>query len=207
MKKSASLANLPGYWSNYIGGPYKSEYEVDTGLSAASVKEISDSLTNYPRDFHIHPKDQEAARAAPGDGSRRAALRLRHGGSSRLRLASAAGHSGPPHRLQDSQRSTFNQRHSVLVDTENEQLLFFPGQSISPQPGPLRGLQLSHSRKPACSVEYGYNRVTPRPWFYGRRNLATLPTARKSSSPISSSLRVKTSGGLLSGFVVDTAAG
>ena len=35
MKKSASLAKLPGYWSNYIGGHYTAEYEVDTGLSAA----------------------------------------------------------------------------------------------------------------------------------------------------------------------------
>src|SRR5277367_6567556 len=38
MKKSASLATLPGYWSNYIGGSYKPEYEVDTALSAATVK-------------------------------------------------------------------------------------------------------------------------------------------------------------------------
>ncbi len=98
MKKSASLAKLPGYWSNYIGGPYKPEYEVDTGLSAASVREISDSLAEYPRRFSHSSQDQEAARAAPGDGSRRAALRLRHGGSTRLRIAFAARHANPPQR-------------------------------------------------------------------------------------------------------------
>src|SRR6202035_962802 len=56
MAKSAVLAKLPGYWSNYSGGPYKPEYEVDTGVSAATVEDISNRLTTYPRQFHIHPK-------------------------------------------------------------------------------------------------------------------------------------------------------
>ena len=48
---------------------------------------------------------------------------------------------GTPVRLsgQDSQRGTFNQRHSVLVDIENEQL-YFPLANLSPESGPLRGL-------------------------------------------------------------------
>ena len=57
MAKRAVLAKLPGYWSNYSGGPYKPEYEVDTGLSAAAIQEISNSLTTYPRQFHIHPQN------------------------------------------------------------------------------------------------------------------------------------------------------
>ena len=35
MGKRAVLAKLPDYWSHYSGGPYKPEYEVDTGFSAA----------------------------------------------------------------------------------------------------------------------------------------------------------------------------
>src|ERR1700728_344267 len=38
MAKRVVLATLPAYWSNYVGGPYKSEYEVDTGLSPAKVR-------------------------------------------------------------------------------------------------------------------------------------------------------------------------
>src|ERR1700722_14168151 len=54
--KRVMLAKLPDYWSNYPGGPYKPEYEVDTGLSAARIEEISNRLTMYPQQFHIHPK-------------------------------------------------------------------------------------------------------------------------------------------------------
>ena len=92
MKKSAVLAKLPDYWSNYIGGPYKPEYEVDTGLSAASVKEISNSLTTYPRDFHIHPKIKKLLEQRREMGRGERAVRLRHGGSAGLWFAAAAGH-------------------------------------------------------------------------------------------------------------------
>src|SRR6201996_4035861 len=44
MKKSVPLAKLPDYWSNYCGGPYKPEYEVDTALTPAAIQEISDLL-------------------------------------------------------------------------------------------------------------------------------------------------------------------
>src|SRR5271154_7050364 len=46
MAKRVALAKLPAYWSNYSGGAYKPEYEVDTGLSAAKIGEISNSLTS-----------------------------------------------------------------------------------------------------------------------------------------------------------------
>ncbi len=74
MTKSALLAKLPGYWSNYSGGPYKPEYEVDTALSAAAIEEISNSLTIVSAKFSYSSQDQEAARATQGDGPRRAAL-------------------------------------------------------------------------------------------------------------------------------------
>src|SRR5579872_4342154 len=56
IKKMPHIAQLPNYWSAYKGGPYKAEYNVETGLSAEQVGKISQGLTSYPKDFHIHPK-------------------------------------------------------------------------------------------------------------------------------------------------------
>ncbi len=159
MKKSASLANLPGYWSNYIGGPYKSEYEVDTGLSAASVKEISDSLTNYPRDFHIHPKIKKLLeqRREMGRGERL----FDYGMAEALAFGSLLLQ-GTPVRLtgQDSQRGTFNQRHSVLVDIENEQL-YFSLANLSPSQARFEVYNSILSEAGVLGFEYGYSRDYP----------------------------------------------
>ena len=156
------------------------------------MKEISDSLTTYPRDFHIHPKIKKLLeqRREMGRGERP----FDYGMAEALAFGSLLLQ-GTPVRLsgQDSQRGTFNQRHSVLVDIENEQL-YFPLANLSPGPGPLRGLQLHPlgSRRARVS-SMATAAIIPRPWSCGRRSSATSPTARRSSS-ISSSPRVKTSG-------------
>jgi 2-oxoglutarate dehydrogenase E1 component len=159
MKKSASLAKLPGYWSNYIGGPYKSEYEVDTGLSAASVKEISDGLTSYPRDFHIHPKIKKLLeqRREMGRGERP----FDYGMAEALAFGSLLLQ-GTPVRLsgQDSQRGTFNQRHSVLVDIENEQL-YFSLANLSPNQARFEVYNSILSEAGVLGFEYGYSRDYP----------------------------------------------
>jgi 2-oxoglutarate dehydrogenase E1 component len=159
MKKSASLSKLPGYWSNYVGGPYKSEYEVDTGLSAASVKEISDSLTNYPRDFHIHPKIKKLLeqRREMGRGQR-----LFDYGMAEAVAFGSLLLQGTPIRLtgQDSQRGTFNQRHSVLVDTENEQLHFSLA-NLSPNQARFEVYNSILSEAGVLGFEYGYSRDYP----------------------------------------------
>jgi 2-oxoglutarate dehydrogenase E1 component len=159
MKKSASLAKLPGYWSNYIGGPYKPEYEVDTGLSAATVKEISDSLTNYPRDFHIHPKIKKLLeqRREMGRGERP----FDYGMAEALAFGSLLLQ-GTPIRLsgQDSQRGTFNQRHSVLVDIENEQL-YFSLANLSPNQARFEVYNSILSEAGVLGFEYGYSRDYP----------------------------------------------
>ncbi|MEA3008280.1 MAG: 2-oxoglutarate dehydrogenase component [Acidobacteriaceae bacterium] len=159
MKKSASLAKLPGYWSNYSGGPYKSEYEVDTGLSAASVKEIGDGLTSYPRDFHIHPKIKKLLeqRREMGRGERP----FDYGMAEALAFGSLLLQ-GTPVRLsgQDSQRGTFNQRHSVLVDIENEQL-YFSLANLSPNQARFEVYNSILSEAGVLGFEYGYSRDYP----------------------------------------------
>ena len=159
MKKSASLAKLPGYWSNYSGGPYKPEYEVDTGLSAASVEEISNSLTTYPRNFHIHPKIKKLLeqRREMGRGERP----FDYGMAEALAFGSLLLQ-GTPVRLsgQDSQRGTFNQRHSVLVDTENEQH-YIPLANLSPNQARFEVYNSILSEAGVLGFEYGYSRDYP----------------------------------------------
>jgi 2-oxoglutarate dehydrogenase E1 component len=159
MAKSAVLAKLPAYWSNYSGGAYKPEYEVDTGLSAATIGEISNSLTSYPRNFHIHPKIKKLLeqRREMGRGERL----FDYGMAEALAFGSLLLQ-GTPVRLsgQDSQRGTFNQRHSVLVDIENEQL-YFPLANLSPQQARVEIYNTILSEAGVLGFEYGYSRDYP----------------------------------------------
>ena len=159
MGKRVVLATLPAYWSHYTGGPYKSEYEVDTGLSAAKVEEISNSLTTYPRQFHIHPKIKKLLeqRREMGRGERL----FDYGMAEALAFGSLLL-AGTPVRLsgQDSQRGTFNQRHSVLVDIENEQL-YIPLANLGPDQARYEVYNSMLSEAGVLGFEYGYSRDYP----------------------------------------------
>jgi 2-oxoglutarate dehydrogenase E1 component len=159
MAKRVMLAKLPDYWSNYPGGSYKPEYEVDTGLSAARIEEISNSLTTYPQQFHIHPKIKKLLeqRREMGRGQRV----FDYGMAEALAFGSLLLQ-GTPVRLsgQDSQRGTFNQRHSVLVDIENEQL-YFPLANLAPDQARFEIYNSMLSEAGVLGFEYGYSRDYP----------------------------------------------
>ena len=159
MKKSASLATLPNYWSNFTGGPYKPGYEVDTGLGAATIQEISNHLTSYPKNFHIHPKIKKLLeqRREMGRGDRP----LDYGMAEALAFGSLLLQ-GTPVRLsgQDSQRGTFNQRHSVLVDIEDEQQ-WISLEHLSPDQARFEVYNSILSEAGVLGFEYGYSRDYP----------------------------------------------
>ena len=144
VRKKPVLRALPRYWDNYYGGRYKPEYEVDTGVSAEELSEITGKLTTFPEGFHIHPKVQKLLeqRAEMGAGKRL----VDYGMAEALALGSLAK-AGVPIRFsgQDTRRGTFNQRHSVLLDIENEQE-YVPLENIAPGSGPMRDLQLHSLR-------------------------------------------------------------
>ncbi|MGC2365426.1 MAG: thiamine pyrophosphate-dependent enzyme, partial [Candidatus Sulfotelmatobacter sp.] len=54
--KKPLMRDLPKYWDQYYGGLHKPEFEVETGLSAEQLSELTKPLTSYPEGFHIHPK-------------------------------------------------------------------------------------------------------------------------------------------------------
>ena len=154
-----TLRELPTYWDNYTGGRYKPEYEVETGLSAEELREITNPLTTYPAEFHIHPKVKKLLeqRAEMGTGRRP----VDYGMAEALAFASLVK-AGVPVRLsgQDSRRGTFNQRHSVLLDIENEQE-YIPLQHISAQQARCEIYNSTLSEAGVLGFEYGYSRDYP----------------------------------------------
>ena len=159
MKKKPSLRQLPDYWNNYKGRRYKPQYEVETALSLEELRQLTERLTTYPADFHIHPKVKKLLeqRAEMGGGKRA----VDYGMAEALAFASLVK-AGTPVRLsgQDSRRGTFNQRHSVLVDVENEQE-YVPLEHISESQARCQIFNSTLSEAGVLGFEYGYSRDFP----------------------------------------------
>jgi 2-oxoglutarate dehydrogenase E1 component len=159
MTKKPTLRDLPTYWDNYTGGRYKPEYDVETGLSAKELHEITEALTTYPDGFHIHPKVKKLLeqRAEMGAGKRP----IDYGMAEALAFGSLV-RAGVPVRMsgQDSRRGTFNQRHSVLLDIETEQE-YVPLQHISADQARCEIYNSTLSEAGVLGFEYGYSRDYP----------------------------------------------
>ena len=162
IQKITSLSKLPEYWSPYKGGPYKPEYEVETGLAREEIKALGDKLSSYPAEFRIHAKLKKLLeqRAEMGAGTRP----FDYGMAEAVAFASLLKR-GTPVRLsgQDSERGTFNQRHSVLIDTVNE-APFVPLNHVAGE-GEVQALfevyNSALSEVGVLGFEYGYSRDMP----------------------------------------------
>ncbi len=159
LTKKPTLRDLPKYWDQYYGGLYKPEFEVETGLQEEELAALSAKLTTYPEGFHIHPKVKKLLeqRAEMGEGKRP----VDYGMAEALAFASLVK-SGIPVRLsgQDSRRGTFNQRHSVLIDIENEDE-YVPLENIVAGQANC-GIHNSTLSEPGVlGYEYGYSRDYP----------------------------------------------
>jgi len=157
--KAPTLRELPSYWDNYTGGRYRKEYERDTGLSLDELHELTQRLTTYPENFHIHPKVKKLLeqRAEMGNGKRA----VDYGMAEALAFASLVK-AGTPVRFsgQDSRRGTFNQRHALLLDIENEQE-YVPLQNISANQARCEIYNSTLSEAGVLGFEYGYSRDYP----------------------------------------------
>ncbi len=159
IKQKPLMRELPKYWNNYFGGLHRAEYEVETGLSPGEIKELTARLTTYPEDFHIHPKVKRLLeqRAEMGEGKRP----VDYGMAEALAFASLVK-SGTHVRFsgQDSRRGTFNQRHSVLIDIENESE-YVPLENIAPGQARCEIYNSTLSEAGVLGFEYGYSRDYP----------------------------------------------
>ncbi|MGC1362801.1 MAG: 2-oxoglutarate dehydrogenase E1 component [Silvibacterium sp.] len=159
MRKKPALAQLPDYWSAYKGGFLRAEYEVETGLPRETVHALTQGLTAYPESFHVHPKIKKLLeqRAEMGEGKRP----FDYGMAEAVAFGSLVT-GGTPVRLsgQDTQRGTFNQRHSVLIDVENEQH-WIPLNHLAKEQAPFDVYNSILSEAGVLGFEYGYSRDSP----------------------------------------------
>ncbi len=159
VEKKPVLSQFPDYWSDYTGGPYRADYEVETGLSREELAGLTQGLTSYPSDFHIHPKVKRLLeqRAEMGRGQKP----VDFGMAEALAFGSLLRR-GIPVRLsgQDSRRGTFNQRHAVLIDTETEEE-FIPLAQLAEKPAWFEIYNSILSEAAVLGFEYGLSRDYP----------------------------------------------
>jgi 2-oxoglutarate dehydrogenase E1 component len=157
--KKPLLRDLPKYWDNYFGGRYKAEYEQPTGVAREELIELTERLTTYPDGFHIHPKVKKLLeqRQEMGTGKKP----VDYGMAEALAFGSLVKQ-GIPVRLsgQDSRRATFNQRHSVLIDIEDESE-YVPLRHIADGQAPCDIYNSTLSEAGVMGFEYGYSRDYP----------------------------------------------
>ena len=157
--KKPSLRELPSYWDHYCGGRYHADYDVPTGVAREELMELTERLTTYPEGFHIHPKVKKLLeqRAEMGAGKKP----LDYGMAEALAFGSLLQQAIPV-RLsgQDSRRATFNQRHSVLIDTEDESE-YVPLCNVAPGQAACQIYNSTLSEAGVMGFEYGYSRDYP----------------------------------------------
>jgi 2-oxoglutarate dehydrogenase E1 component len=159
VRKKPALVVMPDYWAPYFGGRHKPEFEIDTGLDRETIQGLAAKLTTYPETFTIHPKIKKLLdqRAAMGRGQQP----VDYGMAEALAFASLLTQETPV-RLsgQDSQRGTFNQRHSVLIDVENEQR-WIPLNHLDANQAQFSVYNSILSEAGVLGFEYGYSRDYP----------------------------------------------
>ncbi len=159
IRKKPLFRDMPKYWDNYKGGRYNREYDVDTGLPLEELRQLGERLSSYPADFHIHPKVKKLLeqRGEMAAGKRA----VDYGMAEALAFASLVK-GGIRVRLsgQDCRRGTFNQRHSVLLDIENERE-YVPLKHIADGQAPCQIYNSTLSEAGVLGYEYGYSRDYP----------------------------------------------
>ena len=159
LRKIPRLRILPSYWAPFQHGRYDSACEVDTGLTLEKLGEITDGLVRVPEGFHIHPKIAKLLeqRAEMGHGKRA----VDYGFAEALAFGSVLLE-GSPVRLtgQDTERGTFSQRHSVLIDTQTEHN-YLTLSHLSKQQAFCEIHNSSLSEAGCLGFEYGFSRDYP----------------------------------------------
>ncbi|MFP5232313.1 MAG: 2-oxoglutarate dehydrogenase E1 component [Acidobacteriota bacterium] len=153
------LFDIRHYWDPYYGGPLRLEDNPITGLQAAEIASLATALATVPERFHLHPKVAKLLeqRAEMGAGKKP----IDYGMAELLAYASLLK-AGIPVRLsgQDSQRGTFNQRHSVLIDVETE-TRYSPLNHIAPHQARWSVHNSMLSEAACLGFEYGFSRDYP----------------------------------------------
>ena len=159
MTRIPVLRQLPGYWDGFHGGAWERALEVDTGLEPAELARLADALAAAPDGFHLHPKVARLLdeRRRMGHGEKPADF----GAAEALAFASLVA-AGVPVRVagQDTRRGTFNHRHAVLIDVEDERE-WTPLAGLARDGAFFEIYDTMLSEAAAMGFEYGFSRDYP----------------------------------------------
>jgi 2-oxoglutarate dehydrogenase E1 component len=159
LTKAPVLRTLPSYWDRFRGGRYDPALEVATGIDAGEIARLAAGVTALPPGFHVHPKVEKLLeeRRKMGAGEKP----IDYGMAEALAFASLVER-GVPVRLagQDSRRGTFNHRHAVLIDVENE-TEWLPLAALAPPGSFFAAHDSMLSEAAAMGFEYGFSRDYP----------------------------------------------
>jgi 2-oxoglutarate dehydrogenase E1 component len=152
---------LDGRWAGFkVADTSDDPRRGNTGVDLAVLKDIGAKITVAPQNFHVH---RTIARFLD---ARRKAIETGEG----IDWATAEALSfcsllleGIRVRLsgQDSERGTFSQRHSVLIDQENENR-YTPFNHIAPQQARYEVINSMLSEEAVLGFEYGYSLAEPK---------------------------------------------
>jgi 2-oxoglutarate dehydrogenase E1 component len=144
-----------GPWANYHGGAVSRAEEVDTGVESKRISALLESQTQFPKDFHLHPKlvravqrrREMAAGKQPLDWSAAEAVAMASLAAEGFRVRLSG---------QDSVRGTFSQRHAVLFDVENGRT-YMPLNHVGRNQAPVEVINSPLSEAGVLGFDYGYS--------------------------------------------------
>jgi 2-oxoglutarate dehydrogenase E1 component len=170
-KLDAELEASQGYQSNsadWLDGRWagmKPAHDQDeprrgnTGVEIETLKQIGEKITTVPPGFHVHRTIQRFLDAR--------AKAIKTGEGIDWSTAEALAFStllldGNPVRLsgQDTERGTFSQRHSVLIDQENESRLI-PFNHVGDKQARFEVINSMLSEEAVLGFEYGFSLAEP----------------------------------------------
>src|SRR5579871_29250 len=151
---------LDGRWAGFkVAEVSDDPRRGNTGVELKVLKNIGAKITTVPETFHVHRTIQrflDARRKAVESGAG-----IDWATAEALAFCSLLVE-GHPVRLsgQDSERGTFSQRHSVLIDQENENR-YTPFNYVAPGQARYEVINSMLSEEAVLGFEYGYSLAEP----------------------------------------------
>lgn len=146
-------------WHSYLGGPYRPEYRVDTGVPVEKLRELartvcdlSDLPNTHPKISRIYAQRADAVNSgAPFDW-----------GTAEMLAYASLIHEGRRVRIsgQDCRRGTFSHRHSYVVDGETGASVA-PLNRVAQAQGDFEAYDSPLSEAAVLGFEYGYSLEAP----------------------------------------------
>jgi 2-oxoglutarate dehydrogenase E1 component len=151
---------LDGRWAGFkVAGDTDDPRRGNTGVAIGRLKDIGRKITAVPKDFHVHRTIQRflenrAKTIETGEG-------IDWSTAEALAICSLLLE-GFPVRLsgQDTERGTFSQRHSVLIDQQNENR-HIPFNHLSDPQARFEVINSMLSEEAVLGFEYGYSLAEP----------------------------------------------